>query len=104
MTLDIIALVLFFLPVPGWVATVILLAAAIRKPRIPALTERAFAAVVLSGAASLAAYLASTRLGLRQISPDVAVVLLVSICVAVSVPSVIWLVRFLRGDFGRTEG
>ena len=103
MIIDALALLLFVLPVPGWVATVILVRAALHRPRIAALSERAFAAVVLSGAATVAAYLASARLGLRDLDTGVAIVLLAAVEVAVSVPSVIWLVRFLRGDFGRVE-
>jgi hypothetical protein len=97
------ALVLFLAPVPGWVATVILLAAALRKPRIAALTERAFAAVILSGAASAAAYLASARLGLRDVDNGLAVLLLIAICIAVSIPSLVWLSTFLKGGFGRSD-
>lgn len=102
MVIDAVALVLFLMPVPGWGATLILLAAATRKPRIAALTERAIAAVVLSGAASLVAFLGSARLAHRPVDPDEAVVILAVVCLAISVPSLIWLVRFLRGDFGRS--
>lgn len=101
--IDGIAFLLFLLPVPGWSATLILLAAALRKPRIPALSERALAAVILSGAASLAAYLGSLRLTRTTVDPDIAVIILATICLAVSIPSLIWLVRFLRGDFGTAE-
>lgn len=101
MVIDAIAFLLFLLPVPGWVATLILLAAAMRKPRIAALTERAVAAVVLSGAASLVAFLGSARLARRPVDPDEAVIILAIVCLAISIPSLIWLVRFLRGDFGR---
>lgn len=101
MILDAIAFLLFLLPVPGWVATLILLSAALRKPRIPALTERALAAVVLSGAASLVAFLGSARLAHRPVDPDLAVLMLALVCFAISVPSLVWLARFLRGDFGK---
>lgn len=103
MALDAIALLLFLLPVPGWVATLILVTAALRKPRIPALSERAIAAVVLSGAASLVAFLGSARLARRPVDADVAVGLLAVACLLISVPSLIWLLRFLRGDFGKAE-
>lgn len=101
MFLDGAAVVLFLLPVPGWAATVILVAAARRRPRITALTERAIAAFILSAGASLAAFLASARLAGRPIPGDVAIAILALIAIIVSVPQVVWLLRYLNGGFGR---
>lgn len=100
---DGLAVLLFFLPVPGWAATLILLSAALRRPRIAALTERAFASVILSGAASLAAALGFARLGRVPVDRDLATLVLAAICLAVSVPALLWLAKFVRGDFGRGD-
>lgn len=100
---DGLAVLLFLAPVPGWTATVILMSAALRQPRIAALTERAFASVLLSGAASLAAALGFARLGRVPVDRDLATITLALICIAVSIPAVVWLATFLRGGFRGDE-
>ena len=101
MIVDALAFLLFLLPVPGWVATVILCTAAWRKPRIAALTERAATAVILSIGATLIAFLGSAHLARRTVDPDMALGALAIACVLVSVPSMLWLAHYIRGDFGR---
>jgi hypothetical protein len=103
MILDGVALLLFLLPVPGWVATIILVTAARRRPAITSLSERATMAVLLSGAASAVAFLASARLAGRPIPPDTAALILIATCIAVSAPQLYWLWKFSRGEFGRGE-
>lgn len=101
--LDVLAAALFLAPIPGWTATVILVAAALRPPRIAALTERAITSVVLSLAATAAAVLGFARLSRTPVDRDLVLLALAFVCFAVSIPAVVWLARFVRGDFGAGE-
>lgn len=103
MIIDTAAVLLFLLPVPGWVATVLLLVASFQDPKITALTERAQMAVVLSFAATGVALLAASRLSARGIPNELAIAILIGVFFAVSAPQLVWLFRFLRGDFGRKD-
>ena len=101
--LDVLAALLFVAPIPGWSSTVILVAVALRKPRIAALTERAIAAVILSFVATIAAILGFARLGRVPVDRDIALLALAIICIGVSAPAVVWLWQFVRGAFGGPE-
>lgn len=98
--LDAIIVVVMLLPVVDWIVAAILVVAAWPKPRSTALTERAVSAVVLATAASMAAGLAYVRLNEIRIPNDLALVILASVMVGVSIPAIVWLFRFVRGDFG----
>lgn len=100
---DILAFVLFLAPVPGWSATIILVAAALRRPRIAALTERAVTAVILSTAATALAVLGFARLGRVTVDRDIVTLVLAFVALAVSAPAVVWLVAFLKGSFRGDE-
>lgn len=96
--IDVLAVCLVLLAVVNVGSTVILVVAAFRH-RWRALIERAIQAVILAVAALAAAYLGMARLHLVTVTPDVATVLLAGILVALSLPSLIWLIAFLTGRF-----
>lgn len=96
---DALVVVIIVLPILDWVVATILVLAAFHTPRSTALTERAVSAVVLAGAATLAAGLGWLRLTETRVPSEVALYILAAILLGVSIPAAVWLYKFVRGDF-----
>lgn len=80
------------------IVTAILVWAA-RTESNPALTERAVVSVILTVIALGAAYLGFARLGVVNVSNDLAIGILSAALLAVTLPQVVWFVLWLAGRF-----
>ncbi len=85
--------------VVDWLVAALLAIAAFMPPRIPALTERALAALSIAIAASVGWWLLDNiRGGTPLPATDVHLIGVVLI-VAISLPALWWLAQYLRGRF-----
>jgi hypothetical protein len=97
-TFDALAFLLVVLAVIDWISAVILVRGALICGW-PALSDRAISASITATFATIVAVLALTRTGMIEFPPGVGFALLAIGCVIVSISSLVWLVRYWRGDF-----
>ena len=90
--------ILIGLAVADWIAAVILVRGALRT-RWVALQERAGTAVILAVLASGIAVLAVSRVTGLSLPAPVPQVILSAVLVLLSLPSLLWLIAYLRGRF-----
>ena len=92
---DALVPLLLILPLVDWVATVILLALARRTPHIAVLTERAFAAAIVSIVTSIyALVVVNTEGGMDLFSHDTQVVLVRLAIVLLGLAPLAWLALY----------
>lgn len=103
MNIELLATVILLLPVVDWAAVVVMFTLA-RTGRVAALHERLRTAFFGAIAASLGALLAVLVLTRTRIGPDAFTAILAVIVIAPSLPSLLWLVQWLRNGFRDGDG
>jgi putative Mn2+ efflux pump MntP len=92
---SVVAVILILLPISDWTATFILQNAAKKNNNI-ALKERRNVAAILAIAVSLNAVLGAVRVTESHIHPFLAILILSTSLILVSVPNLYWLSLFIR--------
>ncbi len=95
MTAELLLPLLVLMPVVDWVATAALVMLARRRPRISFLTERAFAAAIVSCVTTVYALVAlNTQLGFPLIDREWALIIVRSAIVVLGAAPIVWLALF----------
>jgi hypothetical protein len=96
------AIILWLLPPLSWIATVILVRAARKPPRIGALTERAVLALVFAIAVTVYAYVVTLNVELGRPFLDVTATRFVvrALFIAIGLAPLWWLWAYWRGRLG----
>lgn len=95
--LDVISVALVVLVIVDWLAAAILYRLDRAHPNISALSDRAQAQAVLAIVATCFAVVALNRIVGLGLSSELVVALLAAGTLLVSMPGLLWLVRYLRG-------
>lgn len=99
-----LALALYLLPIVGWPSTVILIRAALRRPRIAALTERAVVAVILSTTVTIYAVLTlNTENGYPLFGSDIGRAIVRVFMIVLGLIPVLWAALYFGDRFGGRE-
>jgi hypothetical protein len=94
---DALVPLLLILPLVDWTATVILVTLARRKPRIGVLTERAFAAAIVSIVTTVyAVVVLNTESGMDFLSHDTQVIVIRLAIVLLGLAPLAWLALYWR--------
>lgn len=103
MILDALSVLLVIIVPVAWTVAVILAWASRRNPEIVTLRERAMAQIVLASIVTVGGLLGLTRLRYVVLPGGGALVLLVVVFVAASLPGIWWLYLYLSGRFGPVD-
>lgn len=95
--IDVLVLVIVFLPPIDWAAALILSFLSREHPDILVLRERAIAALVVAIAASVAGVLGWAFFGIVELPAGSSLYVLAIILILISVPSLVWLLMLAAG-------